>query len=92
MQKKHLLWIIPLSVCITAFLCGYIEAIHSIELEQDYPVISCIVAVEPYISDIASEQGITEESMRAYLQHKCAIDNIDISINDSKQLMIMEVD
>ena len=79
MNKKHLFWIVPLSIQIGLFIGFYLVDMTVNEYADNYPIIKCIINGDLMLNIGHNNLPFTVESQRQALQWKCAEMYVDFN-------------
>ena len=86
MNKKHLLWIIPICL-IVSFIGGIITTSAGFGvLMQDYPIIGCIYNMDDSLNVDGNKMPFTKDSQRDAIQWRCAKEYVDFNITDYEEI------
>lgn len=78
MKKRHLWWIIPLTLVI-GFLLGFKSMeIPFNNLIDNYDMVACIVSADMVMLDSFLPLAFTEESMRKAIELRCTKEFVDL--------------
>ena len=88
MNKKHLWWIIPISLIIGYIMGSLFISSGVLYMEEKYPIIACLYNGDTQLNIDFNKMPLTKESQMRYLEKRCAETFIDFNAT----LQINEVD
>lgn len=81
MDRKHLIYIIPLCIAIGLIIGAFGVAMPMARTIVEYPVINCIMGMEDYLNVPDIKQN---ELIQQAIQKRCAEETIDFNVNLSE--------
>lgn len=90
MNKKHLFWIVPVTLVIGIFLGSVISSAGLGYIMEDYPVVGCIYNLDVSLNPELNNMPFTIESQKNAIQWRCAKEYVNFSINDYEELFVFK--
>lgn len=80
MNKKHLFWIVPISMLVALLVGLFVGVSMTVNLyANNYPIIKCIMNGETMLNIGHNNLPFTIESQRQALQWGCAVEYVDFN-------------
>lgn len=86
MNKKHLIWIIPVCLIFGFIVGAVLSLIGQIIILERYPVIGCIHHMDDALNAGENKLPFTAESQREAIQWRCAKEYVDFNVTDYKEI------
>lgn len=86
MNKKNLLWLIPITLIIGFITGSFITSAGMGIIIQNYPIIDCIYNLDNALNINNNQMPFTIESQREVIQWRCAKEHINFNFTDYDEI------